>query len=381
MKKLRVEETSTTDNRDQHMQKECQPRPKSLGSASVLPPTLLRGRGTQYGPALRFSLCVGVSLLLAMGTQSALGGNLDPPPGPIAPTMKPLSDVEPRIAVKTLSGSATALHVISQAGSYYLTENITGGSGKHGIEIQVAGVTLDLNGFELVGTAGSLNGVHIEEPNGTFTQGVRVRNGTISNWIRGISADDNRIRQNVFESLLLRENSQWNLKAIHATIRSCRTDGGGIRIEQGLVVGCAGRGGAVALDASFARISECDFDSPVILGSSMISETDIAASGVSLTLNDDNSVSNVRVRETAGSGGASLLVQGDGNSVKCVTVTDGGITVTGSSNLLVRNHVHGATVPFSIPAGNSFGPIVDVAGAGDLSSVANSEHPLANLAY
>jgi len=55
-------------------------------------------------------------------------GDLNPPPGPVASTMKTLSEVEPRIAVNSINtpGDADSLFKITQPGSYYLTGNITG---------------------------------------------------------------------------------------------------------------------------------------------------------------------------------------------------------------------------------------------------------------
>ena len=120
-------------------------------------------------------------------TLSAAGllfaGPLDPPVGPITPTFKTLTEVEPRIAINATNtpGDLNNLFKITQRGSYYLTGNITGVAGKNGIEITASGVTLDLNGFELIGipAMGPVDGVSM------FNSGplnVTVRNGSVRNW-------------------------------------------------------------------------------------------------------------------------------------------------------------------------------------------------------
>ncbi len=117
---------------------------------------------------------------LAFATN-ALAGPLTPPAGPVTSTMKTMTEVEPRIAINATNtpGNASALYVISQPGSYYLTGNIVGVAGKHGIVIgNVIDVTIDLNGFRLVGVAGSLDGVS-GVSNGV---NVTVRNGIINSW-------------------------------------------------------------------------------------------------------------------------------------------------------------------------------------------------------
>jgi len=97
----------------------------------------------------------------------AVGGEIDPPPGPIAPTMKSLDQIEPRVCVNDLPGSPTAVHLITQPGSYYLTGDILGEPGKSGIVVDLSQdtpldiVTLDLNGFSLTGVAGSLHGIDV----------------------------------------------------------------------------------------------------------------------------------------------------------------------------------------------------------------------------
>ena len=62
-------------------------------------------------------------------------------------------------------------------------------------------------------------------------------------------------------------------------------------------------------------------------------------------------------------------------------VGDGGTATTGS--LYIRNRAAGNSNGnnFDIAAGNSFGPIVDVDGVGDLSTIANADHPMANFEY
>ncbi|MDP1661323.1 MAG: hypothetical protein Q8L55_05350, partial [Phycisphaerales bacterium] len=113
----------------------------------------------------------------------ALAGPLDPPAGPVAPTAKPLAEVEPRTAINATNtpGDADSLFKITQPGSYYLTGNITGVVGKHGIEIVASGVTLDLNGFDLVGVAamGAFDGVSVTL---SSQRNIAVVNGSVRNW-------------------------------------------------------------------------------------------------------------------------------------------------------------------------------------------------------
>src|SRR5687768_13641512 len=99
------------------------------------------------------------SLVLSLASAAAaaaaaaivLAGPLDPPTGPVAPTYKTLGDIEPRTAIQSLSGNDTARYVISRPGSYYLTGDITGVPNRSCIEIHTGNVSIDLNGFSLIG--------------------------------------------------------------------------------------------------------------------------------------------------------------------------------------------------------------------------------------
>ena len=115
-------------------------------------------------------------------------GSLNPS-APPAPTMHTLEDIynevgniistDPRVNVQSLPSSSSAIYVISQSGSYYLTDNITGETDKHGIEITANDVTIDLNGYALIGQ-GKTDGT---TGHGIIGPGrICVMNGSIINW-------------------------------------------------------------------------------------------------------------------------------------------------------------------------------------------------------
>lgn len=121
--------------------------------------------------------------MLLVSAAWLYAGPLDPPVGPISSTYKTLIEVEPRIAMSatTTPGNSTSVFRITQPGSYYLTGNVTGVANKHGIDIASSGVTVDLNGFEVIGNgaaSGAFDGIHTS----ISTKNVTVRNGHVRNW-------------------------------------------------------------------------------------------------------------------------------------------------------------------------------------------------------
>lgn len=125
-------------------------------------------------------LAAGAAATLMVAIASS-AGPLDPPPGPISSTYKTLTEVEPRIAINETNtpGNASAAFRITEPGSYYLTGSVVGEANKVGIEVTQSGVTIDLNGYELVGVAKSLDGITGPGIGGC---GIMVRNGTIRGW-------------------------------------------------------------------------------------------------------------------------------------------------------------------------------------------------------
>ncbi len=123
------------------------------------------------------------ALALFVSSGMLYAGPLNPPAGPVASTFKTLTEVEPRIAINATNtpGDADSLYKITQAGSYYLTGNIIGVAGKHGIEVAGNGITIDLNGFQLAGAVamGSFDGVSATL--GALSN-ITVKNGSIIGW-------------------------------------------------------------------------------------------------------------------------------------------------------------------------------------------------------
>ncbi len=125
------------------------------------------------------------SLLLAaipVISLSVYGQGTLTPPGPPAPTMKSLDQVASTgIAINATNtpGDSADLYVISSPGAYYLTGNVNGVSGKNGILINATNVSLDLNGFALLGVGGSLAAI---TDGGVNHGNANIRRGSIAGW-------------------------------------------------------------------------------------------------------------------------------------------------------------------------------------------------------
>lgn len=120
-----------------------------------------------------FALCLSFSAPPVHG-QGALT-----PPGPPAPSQRTLAQVEPRTPIESLAGDSTAQYVISAPGSYYLANgNVSGASGRAAIAVTASDVSIDLNGFALLGAAGSTRGIEIR----TAVANLFIGHGSIRNF-------------------------------------------------------------------------------------------------------------------------------------------------------------------------------------------------------
>ena len=338
--------------------------------------------------AVSAPMCVGAG---------ALAGDLAPPLGPVTPTMKTLDEVEARIAVNATNtpGTASNVHVIDEPGSYYLTGNIIGEPGKNGIFITSNDVTLDLNGFTLLGVNGSLDGVWTS----SHRINICVRNGAVRAWGDdgvAVLADNS-----VFEDLrisqcggggLISFGSQtqivrrvavlsvgsnaaaYSREGIHvgesAVVESCTVRGTGEHGvqagDEALIRGCtihsAGGSGietsarAIVEDC---RVSSCGHDGIRVSEDSVVRANQAVGCGFS-------------GQTYAGIAGVSKHVRVEDNHVtNCVI----GVRTDGTGSVVVRNSAGANTTNYQFAPGTLAGPIVTGA------TIGTDERPHANYSW
>jgi len=110
-------------------------------------------------------------------SQCTFAGQLSPPGPPTSGTMKPLSEIEPRIPIRQADIPLT----ISTSGSYYLVENIT--ASQNAINVFADDVTIDLQGFTIKGS----DSVGSCGFNMFGRRNVEIRNGTIRDFSTALS--------------------------------------------------------------------------------------------------------------------------------------------------------------------------------------------------
>lgn len=179
-----------------------------------------------------------LALLITGGLLFA--GPLDPPAGPVGSTYKTLTEVEPRIAINAanIPGNATNTFIIGAPGSYYLTGNITGAPGKHGISVQANDVTIDLNGFALTGGGGgAFRGINVP----VAQKNLCIRDGTVRDWTDGGVRTD-LATSTLAENLRLSDN----------------TGATGLALGNGLAKNCVATGNATGfVVGNGAEIKDC----------------------------------------------------------------------------------------------------------------------------
>lgn len=140
-------------------------------------------------------------------------GSLTPPGAP-APTMKSLTQVEPRTPI------SSAPFAITNPGSYYLTTNINVSTG-NAITIASNGVTLDLNGFTISSTEATPTGTGILLA-GAVTD-IIIRNGHIKGQV-AYSAG-NYVGSGFANGIFYSGSPPLNVRIAGVTVSGCLDDG------------------------------------------------------------------------------------------------------------------------------------------------------------
>lgn len=360
----------------------------------------------------------------------ALAGPLTPPPGPVTSTHKTLTEIEPRIAINAANtpGDADSLFKITLPGSYYLLGNITGVVGKHGIEIAANGVTLDLNGFDLVGIPGmgTFDGVTVTVAS---LSNIAVLNGSIRDWgsdgvdLGTIVVDISRV-----ESVLASGNIGNGVRVGNGgVITNCAatTNGGGgifagngctisncsasVNTGTGIssgstcsIMNCSafdnsGSGFGIAdgctisnCTASFNTFHGIGPRSNVVLTGSTIVDCCVRGNTLDGILFASNCIvrgNNCNANGNAGGNGAGIHATAGDNRIEGNICTGGdrGVDVDLAGNFIIRNTCSGATVNWDIVAGNAC-LVINAALSGAISGSnggvgPGSTDPNANFTY
>jgi hypothetical protein len=217
-----------------------------------------------------------LSPLIALAAMTAYAGDLVAPHGAPSSTMKTLSQVEPRTIIDSIP-----FH-ITEDGSYYLTQNLYGVEGEHGIIVAADNVTIDLAGYSLIGVPNSLRGITreaVQQPEDGRGAGpssgqtaVVIMNGIVRDWgIEGIRFDGydsvrvsnttvlNNRRDGIYlgngcivENCIGRlNNKEGNGAGIHvgegSVVRDCTTSDNSAEVSGGSC-GISAGGGCVIVD-------------------------------------------------------------------------------------------------------------------------------------
>ncbi|MBL0870390.1 MAG: hypothetical protein IBJ18_07440 [Phycisphaerales bacterium] len=369
-------------------------------------------------------LCAAFASLVSCSTILH-AGPLSPPLGPVASTSKPLSEIEPRIAVSAdnTPGDAGSSFIISQPGSYYLVGNITGVISKNGISIITSNVTLDLNGFTLTGVPNSFRGINVANninniviKNGNVTAwgtgGIATNGGGFSGAIEGIHADANTGNGiTVNNAMVVRNCSATNNTGTGIDCYSASAIVDCTAAKNG-VHGISVTAGATITNCSATQNTSSGFNSTFNVNSFFNCAAN-QNTGNGFSVGSYNSFINCRAGEngldgiraasrnfifantctnngTAVAGGAGIHTTGTNNRIETnlCTGADRGIDVDAAASIILRNTCASNTLNWDIAANNVVGPILDrttpasaaISGNSAPSSTGSSD-PKANFTF
>lgn len=229
-------------------------------------------------------------LVAGMAASSLRAGDLNPPAGPVAPTMKALDVVEPRTPV------STAPFVITEPGSYYLTGNLAPAAGP-AIEINAPGVTLDLAGFTIEGAPTQDHAVVVNAAR------VRVHNGVIRHAQRGAVYVDPGANAAVLEDLRIESVAVEAIPPAPAVLLGPDARVERVHIEfarQGIIIG---GDNVVIIDCTLADIIEQAIAPDAALAANLraarVEGCSVRDAGTGISVPDASVVSDCTVLRTA----------------------------------------------------------------------------------
>jgi hypothetical protein len=379
--------------------------------------------------SLRIATHAAVAVALAATATTLFAGPLTPPAGPVAPTPGP----EPRIAINATNtpGDFNSIFRITQPGSYYLTGNINGVTGKHGIEIAASGVTIDLNGFDLVGlpALGTFDGITAGIAN---LKNITIRNGSVRDWgddgvdLRGFVAtiatlSDLRVSGNTGDGFAVHDETSFtNCIAISngangflinesSIIRDCvatRNTGSGFQTESGCsisasianqnvadgfnlgigntITSCSAylNGGDGIQTSTNAVVSACTVYSNTLNGISTSNGSNISGCAARFNVLDGIRVASqcIVINNTCTANGnlagdgAGIHALGADNRIEAnnCAASYRGIDIDSGGNIVIRNSCTSNTTNWVIAANNVVGPILDRTAPGSAAISGNS---------
>ena len=278
--------------------------------------------------------------------------------------MKTLDQVEARIPIASLP------YCITNNGSYYLTTNLTDRLGTNGIIISANYVTLDLNGFALLGAP---TAPPLRDPNASGVSltgitvssncvSVTIRNGTIANWGSGwgtgdgiwapfstgvvcerLTVSDNMRNGITIGAPILENGTPGDKCLIHDCIvaRNWRT---GISARGGVISNCTISENADGLVLFHGQVRNCvvrnSSDQGIIAVNSTVTECEVLGSDEDgIEADGSCQILNNRIAGTRGSPGYALKIAGQFNRVEGNTVLDNnyGVFAEGTNNVIVKN--------------------------------------------
>jgi hypothetical protein len=223
---------------------------------------------------------------------------------------------------------------------------LTQTSAATGITIGNNDITIDLNGFALIGTNGIAEGISYA---GITRNNICIKNGTIRNWRSGVQLTGGG--NCLIDQVRIYGNTENGIIATAAcTVTDCYVADND---QNGIVFS-----GGVACLVRDCEVRGNDLDGIRVVGNAVIMGNQ--CTGIS----------------SLASTNAGIRATGNGNRIEGnhIAFYGNGILVSGTGNLVIRNSTSLTAADFVVGAGNLTGP-TNTIGTG------LSTNPYANLAY